>query len=109
MISFSPPPWTLPHSNDQKGLASPFWNSPRMLFSALGVLRYGFNCAESGGTGNCPVPIEQLQPLPVFPLELADSDKVIPQPPQEQRTDGKSACQQDGGQEEQDRRVVPFL
>ena len=27
-ISFSPPPWTLPHSNDQTGLASPFWNSP---------------------------------------------------------------------------------
>ena len=24
----SPPPWTLPHSNDQKGLASPFWISP---------------------------------------------------------------------------------
>ena len=23
-----PPPWTLPHSNDQTGLASPFWNSP---------------------------------------------------------------------------------
>ncbi len=30
-ISISPPPWTLPHSNDQKGLASPFWNSPEIL------------------------------------------------------------------------------
>ena len=27
-ISFSPPPWTLPHSNDQTGLASPFGISP---------------------------------------------------------------------------------
>ncbi len=27
-ISISPPPWILPHSNDQTELASPFWISP---------------------------------------------------------------------------------
>ena len=32
-ISISPPPWTLPHSNDQTGLASPFWNSLGMPLS----------------------------------------------------------------------------
>ena len=41
-ISFSPPPWTLPHSNDQTGLASPFWISPgirtRSLCGGAGVL-----------------------------------------------------------------------
>ena len=34
-ISISPPPWTIPHSNDQTGLASPFWISPGILTRSL--------------------------------------------------------------------------
>ena len=49
-----PPPWTLPHSNDQTGLASPFWNSPGMPFPSLGVRHNEINCARSDGAGDHP-------------------------------------------------------
>ena len=53
-ISISPPPWTIPHSNDQTGLASPFWNSPGMPFPSLGVRHNEINCARSDGAGDHP-------------------------------------------------------
>ena len=58
-ISFSPPPWTLPHSNDQTGLASPFWISPGIRTRSLcgGLASSTARCPPVvGGASRCASP-----------------------------------------------------